>query len=69
MARKLKHKNPDIEIVIVSNVIQNDAVNLLQEHKVFAVSTSANSFVGSKQATQKNGKGPDTADRLFNYID
>lgn len=69
MARKLKHKNPDIEIVIVSNVIQNDAVNLLQEYKVFAVRTSANSFVGSKQATQKNGKGPDTADRLFNYID
>lgn len=69
MARKLKHKNPDIEIVIVSNVIQNDAVNLLQGYKVFAVRTSANSFVGSKQATQKNGKGPDTADRLFNYID
>lgn len=69
MARKLKHKNPDIEIVIVSNVIQNDAINLLQEYKVLAVRTSANSFVGSKQATQKNGKGPDTADRLFNYID
>ena len=69
MITKLKKKNPEIEIVIVSNVIQNDAVDLLQGYKVFAVRTSANSFVGSRQATQKNGKGPDTADRLFNHID
>jgi len=69
MITKLKKKNPEIEIVIVSNVIQNDAVDLLQGYKVFAVRTSANSFIGSRQATQKNGKGPDTADRLFNYID
>lgn len=69
MITKLKKKNPEIEIVIVSNVIQNDAVDLLQGYKVFAVRTSANSFIGSRQATQKSGKGPDTADRLFNYID
>ena len=68
MIDKLKQKNLEVEIVIVSNVIQNDAVNLLQGYKVFAVRTSANSFVGSRQTTQKNGKGPDTADRLFNYI-
>lgn len=68
MIDKLKQKNPKIEIVIVSNVIQKDMLNLLQEYKVFAVRTSANSFVGSRQATQKNGKGPDTADRLFNFI-
>ncbi|MGN0629962.1 MAG: AAA family ATPase [Ruminococcus sp.] len=65
----LKQRKPEIEIVIVSNVIQEDAINLFQGYKVFAVRTSANSFVGSRQATQKNGKGPDTADRLFNYID
>ena len=69
MVDQLKQKNPEIEIIVVSNVIQNDAVNLLQGYKVFAVRTSANSFVGSRQAMQKNGKGPDTADRLFNYID
>ncbi len=69
MIDKLKQKNPEIEIVVVANVIQNDAVDLLQGYKIFAVRTSANSFVGSRQATQKNGKGPDTADRLFNYID
>lgn len=65
----LKQRKPDIEIIIVSNVIQEDAINLLQGYKVFAIRTSANSFVGSRQAIQKNGKGPDTADRLFNYID
>lgn len=69
MVDKLKQKNPDIEIAIVSNVIQKDAVDLMQGYKVFAIRTSANSFVGSRQAMQKNGKGPDTADRLFNYID
>ena len=69
MIDKLKQKNPEIEIVVVANVIQNDAVDLLQGYKIFAVRTSANSFVGSRQATQKSGKGPDTADRLFNYID
>lgn len=69
MIDNFKQSNPDIEIVIVTNVIQENAVNLLQEYKVFAIRTSSNSFVGSRQATQKNGKGPDTADRLFNYID
>ena len=69
MITKMKQKNPEIEIVVVSNVIQKDTVALLQGYKVFAVRTSANSFIGSRQATQKNGKGPDTADRLFNYID
>jgi hypothetical protein len=69
MIYKLKQRKPEIEIVIVSNVIQEDAINLLQEYKVFAIRTSANSFVGSRQSIQKNGKGPDTADRLFNYID
>lgn len=69
MIDKLKQRKPEIEIVIVSNVIQEDAVNLLQGYKIFAIRTSANSFVGNRQSTQKNGKGPDTADRLFNYID
>lgn len=69
MIDKLKQRTPEIEIVIVSNVIQEDAINLLQCYKVFAIRTSANSFVGSRQSTQENGKGPDTADRLFNYID
>ena len=68
-AQTLRNQNPDIEIIIVSNVIQDKAIELLKDYKVFAVRTSSNSFVGCRQASQKNGKGPDTADRLFNYID
>lgn len=66
--KKVKQKSPGAEVFIVANVIQEKAVEVLKEYKVFAVRTSANSFVGSRQTEQKNGKGPDTADRLFNYI-
>ena len=69
MIDRLKRQRSDIEIFIAANVIQEKAVGLLSEYKVFAVRTSANSFVGCRQAEQKDGKGPDTADRLFNYID
>ena len=64
----LKKSAPDIEIYIAVNVIQKDALELFKAHKIFAVRTSSNSFVGSRQFAQKDGKGPDTADRLFNYI-
>ena len=66
---KLKSQKSETEIFIATNVIQQDAVKLLSDYKVFAVRISANSFVGSRQQEQKDGKGPDTADRLFNYID
>ena len=66
--KKLKQKNPDIEIFIAANVIQEKAISLLNGYKVFAIRTSANSFIGSRQTEQKNGKGPDTADRLYNYL-
>ena len=64
----LKQHNSDVEVFIVANVIQERAVKLLSNYKIFAVRASANSFIGSRQTEQKNGKGPDTADRLFNYI-
>ena len=66
---RLRAQKPDTEIFIAANVIQQDAVRLLSGCKIFAVRTSANSFVGSRQQEQKDGRGPDTADRLFNYID
>ena len=65
---KLKQLDPDTEVIIATNVIQEKAIELLKEYKIFAVRTSTNSFVGSRQSEQKNGKGPDTADRLYNYI-
>lgn len=66
---KLKQKVTDTEVIIAANVIQEKAVELLKDYKIFAVRTSTNSFVGCRQTEQKNGKGPDTADRLFNYIE
>ncbi len=64
----LKHSNPETEIFIATNVIQEKAMEYLKEYKVFAVRISSNSFIGNRQAKQHHGKGPDTADRLFNYI-
>lgn len=69
VVEKLKSMKPNAEIFIAVNVIQNNAVDLLRDFKVFAVRTSENFFIGSRQNSQKNGKGPDTADRLFNFID
>lgn len=65
---KLKQKVRNIEIFIVTNVIQEKAIELLKDYKIFAVRTSSNSFIGKRQNEQKDGNGPDTADRLFNYI-
>ena len=65
----IKKFNPDTEIYIASNVIQDKALKFLYGYKIFAVRTSSNFFIGSRQSTQNNDKGPDTADRLFNYID
>ena len=65
---KLKQLTPNIDIFIAANVVQKKALELLQDYKLFTVRTSENYFVGSRQTEQKNGKGPDTADRLFNYI-
>lgn len=66
---RLKSMNPDVEIVIASNVIQDSAVKLLSDYKVCVVRGSSNSFVGKRQAIQIGKSGPDTADRLFNIID
>lgn len=69
MIERLKQHCPNLEVFIVANVIHEKAVEQLSDYKLFAVRTSTNSFVGRRQTEQKNGKGPDTADRLFNYID
>lgn len=65
----LKESDPNREIVIATNVIQQAAIDLLADYKVFAVRSSINSFVGKRQAKQTGKSGPDTADRLFNIID
>lgn len=65
----LRYKNPGVDIIIATNVIQEDAINLFEGLKVFAVRASSNSFVGRNQAKQIGKTGPDTADRLFNMIE
>ncbi len=69
ITKLLKKGNPNRDIVIVSNVIQDAALELLADHKVFVVRSSANFFVGKRQASQCGENGPDTADRLYNIID
>lgn len=64
----IKDDNPDIDIIVATNVIQSKAVNLFKEYKLFAVRESENSFVGINRAKQYGKSGPDTADRLFNCI-
>ena len=66
---KLREHNPNVEIVLVTNVIQRKAVDRFKDYLMFAVRVSDNSFVGKNQATQKGNSGPDTADRLFNLIE
>ena len=65
---KLKAANQNVEIIIVANVIQEKALPLLQDYKVYAIRVSSNAFKGVNQATQIGNTGPDTADRLFNLI-
>ncbi len=65
---QLKEQNANANIIIAANVIQEHALPLFDEYKVFAVRYSTNSFVGKKQSMQVGNTGPDTADRLFNLI-
>ena len=66
---KLRKNNPNVEIVLMTNVIQRNAVERFKDYLLLAVRVSDNSFVGKNQATQKGNSGPDTADRLFNLIE
>lgn len=67
--QKILEKYPKKEIYIAVNVIREDTLDKLKNYKLFAIRTSRNSFIGSNTTVQKNGKGPDTADRLFNLIE
>jgi len=65
---KLLNKNPLIEVIIAANVIQRNALSKFSRFKLYAVRISDNSFIGKNQAIQHGNSGPDTADRLFNFI-
>lgn len=64
----IKDGNSRIEIIIATSVIQRNTLDKLKQYKIFAVRVSDNYFIGTKQAVQTGNTGPDTAERLFNYI-
>ena len=65
---ELKERHPNAQIILATNVIQQQALSRFEDYRLFAVRASNNSFVGKNQAVQTGKTGPDTADRLFNLI-
>ena len=68
LIESIKSFKSSINIFIVANVIQEKSLALFKDYKLVAIRSSSNSFVGATQVKQIAGKGPDTADRLFNLI-
>jgi uracil phosphoribosyltransferase len=62
-----KIKNPK-QIIIATAVIQEEAIEKFNTHNLFAVRSSKNKYVGDKIDVVRDGKGPDTGDRLFNTM-
>lgn len=65
---KLEEQRPDAQIILATNVIQQQALSKFNDYRLFAIRASSNSFVGKNQAVQTGKTGPDTADRLYNLI-
>ena len=65
---ELKEQRPDAQIILATNVIQQQALSKFKDYRLFAIRASSNSFFGKNQAVQTGKTGPDTADRLFNLI-
>ena len=56
-----------MNVIIATNVL-SDKVDRAKMIPIYATRISQNSFVGTKQKSVVNGKGPDTSDRLFNLL-
>ncbi len=56
------------DVVISVNVVQERATEALKCKRMYAIRSSKNQFVGANVTHQKDGKGPDTGDRLFKTI-
>ena len=54
-------------VIIATNVL-SDKVDRTKMIPIYTTRISQNSFVGTKQKSVVNGKGPDTSDRLFNLL-
>lgn len=55
-------------VKVVTNVLCDKAIDKFNDYSLYTVRVSSNSFTGSKVKEQKNGKGPDTGDRLFRTL-
>jgi uracil phosphoribosyltransferase len=53
------------KIFFVSNVISEKAVQKFEKKNLYTIRISEKNFIGSKISVIKDGKGPDTGDRLF----
>lgn len=53
--------------IIATNVLSNK-VDRTKMVPIYTTRISQNSFIGTKQKSVINGKGPDTSDRLFNLL-
>ena len=54
------------KIIYAANVLDETGKANFTDKQVYATRTSGHSFTGAKQKDIKDGKGPDTGDRLFN---
>jgi uracil phosphoribosyltransferase len=61
-AQSIKNRK---NIFFATNVLSEKAVHKFKDKYLYTTRVSENSFKGSKVSVVKNGKGPDTGDRLF----
>jgi len=55
-------------IFFASNVLSDKGANKFRDKCLYTIRISENSFKGSKISVVRDGKGPDTGDRLFNTL-
>lgn len=65
---KIQQQNFGINIFIATNVINENALIKFDAFNLVAVRSSSNKFVGSNVKKQVGNVGPDTSDRLFNFM-
>lgn len=56
-------------IIVATTVIPKSSINLLTNMNLFTVRVSENQYQGAQVSEVKNGKGPDTGDRLFGTLE
>jgi len=62
LSQSIKNNN---RIYFASNVLSEKSVYKFEDKQLYTIRISEKSFKGSKTSLVKDGKGPDTGDRLF----